>query len=154
LTKFSGPLLIGYFGYGNAGDEWILRLLSQSLPLPWSAVIGPDPRGIGAGLAVPRRPWKILKALSGSSALVFGGGELFQHRTSLRSLVYFLGLAILARLLGKPIFAYGISLDADLSAPARWLVRRALAGAQLWLRDRDSIEALGSGAYAPDAVWT
>lgn len=149
------PLLAGYFGFGNAGDEMILQLLQDRLgPAPFLS--GPRPNH---PLSVPRyNPFKILKRLLRSRALVLGGGELFQSRTSFRSLAYYLTLPLLARALGRPVLGFSLALDPDLGPLSRWLtglvLRKSLG---VWVRDETSqrfLERSGlSPRQMPDVVW-
>ncbi|RYD07047.1 hypothetical protein N752_00260 [Desulforamulus aquiferis] len=53
--------------------------------------------------------WKlreIYRALKDSDMLISGGGSLLQDVTGLKSLLYYLGVILLARMLGKPVFFY------------------------------------------------
>jgi polysaccharide pyruvyl transferase CsaB len=148
------PLLAGFFGHGNAGDEMILQLLHGSPASPFLS--GPHPRG---GPAIPKfQLFRLLRSLRRSSALVLGGGELFQTRTSWKSLAYYLSLPLLARVVGRPFFGFSLSLDPDLGGGARWLTARVLRKAVgIWVRDetsRDSLERHGiSVRLMPDIVW-
>ena len=154
-ASLNRPLLAGYFGHGNAGDEMILHLLRARLgPVPF--VSGPRPLG---GPAVSRfRFFDIFRALRRSCALVLGGGELFQSRTSLRSLLYYWSLPLLARLLGRPVAGFSLALDPDMGRIEKFLtafVLRKTAG--LWVRDEASAEFLSRCGVAsqsmPDIVW-
>lgn len=133
-------LLVGYFGRGNAGDEWIHGQISKALPAPYLLAAG------------PRRPFRTLRQLRRASALVFGGGELFQTRTSRASFLYYAGLAWLARIWNKPVFAFAVSADPELPGWARSVARRALRGAAVWARDAAAAKIWGA-ALAPDSVW-
>jgi len=149
-------LLAGYFGHGNAGDEMILQVLRETLG-PTVYLSGPLPRWPGA---VPRfHPTAVLKALRDSRGLVMGGGELFQSRTSLRSLIYYLSLPWLAKFLGKPVAVHGLALDPDLPKKHRQWTARALAHAKIiTVRDLTSQQMLAEegvpSQIAPDIVWS
>lgn len=154
-------VLAGYFGFGNAGDELILQsLLRQVRAAPWVVLSGrPEDTARRTGRPAAGR-WDF-PALAGlfrrGRALVFGGGELFQTRTSRLSLLYYLALALWARLWGCRLFAYGVALDPDLPRWASAAVRGVLGMAQgLWVRDEAGLEGLQRPALAagPDAVWS
>ena len=154
-TSLNSPLLAGYFGHGNAGDEMILHLLRARLgPAPF--VSGPRPLG---GPAVSRfRFLEIFQAFRRSCALVLGGGELFQSRTSLRSLLYYWSLPLLARLMGRPVAGFSLGLDPDLRPIEQRMTAFSLRKAMgLWVRDERSAEFLsrcGVASYSmPDIVW-
>lgn len=93
-----------------------------------------------------RGPLQALGEVARAGLLVSGGGGLLQEGTSRRSLLYYVGLLLWARLLGVPrtVFAQGVG---PLWRPAsRWLTRLALAGAPLSVRDEPSrrlLEGLG-----------
>lgn len=152
-------LLIGYFGHGNAGDEWILGSLLEALGgRSCAVVVGPRPGPLGAAEAIPRgkiRP--LLRSLRSFGAVVLGGGELFQNRTSRRSLLFYLFFPCWARLRGRPAAALGVSVDPAL--PRRWVrvVRTFLRGARVWVRDEASAAALATSGTGPtlgvDSVW-
>lgn len=95
-----------------------------------------------------------------AKALVLGGGELFQARTSFVSLLYYVGLIFWARIWGCEVWTFGLGVDPSLSPIGRWLVRRALAKARgLWVRDSQTMAILQDHHravkinFAPDPVW-
>ncbi len=142
----------GYFGFGNAGDEMIARSIQAAAP-------DKDWRLLGRG---PDR-WNALVSMDlfrRSRALVFGGGELFQTRTSRASLLYYAAQSFLARFCGARFLAYGMGLDPGLPAWARAVTVSALNLAErIWFRDEESLSLYRSGggkspaSVAPDPVW-
>jgi hypothetical protein len=139
-NSINTPLLAGYFGHGNAGDEMILQMLQHRLgPAPYLS--GPRPVG---GHAIPRfHFFKFLHHLRRSQSLLLGGGELFQSRTSFRSLAYYLTLPLWARFLGRPVLGFSLGLDPDLGPLGRRLTAFALRQAlALWVRDETSLRFL------------
>ncbi|MGW0231316.1 polysaccharide pyruvyl transferase CsaB [Actinopolymorpha singaporensis] len=155
--------LLGYFGFGNAGDEAILAAeiaalrsafaaeAPAGLPVggspgeaePTFVVISGDPdhtrrtHGVDAVSRTDVRA--VLAALRGSDALVAGGGSLLQDVTSARPVAFYAGTMLAARAVGTPVFVYAQGLG-----PVRRPVNRALTGAALRasryvaLRDADS----------------
>lgn len=154
-NSINTPLLAGYFGHGNAGDEMILQMLQHRLgPAPYLS--GPRPVG---GHAIPRfHFFKFLHHLRRSQSLLLGGGELFQSRTSFRSLTYYLTLPLWARFLGRPVLGFSLGLDPDLGPLGRRLTAFALRQAlALWVRDETSLRFLKKAGIPsrlmPDVVW-
>jgi polysaccharide pyruvyl transferase CsaB len=159
-------LMLGYFGFGNAGDEAILAaeveaLRSELGPVDFVVVSG-DPAHTGRthGLeAVSRTDYRgLVAAIRGCDALVAGGGSLLQDVTSARPVAFYGGVMLLARMLRKPVFVYAQGLG-----PIRRRVNRLLAGLALRsatyvsLRDEESgalAEALGvrGAVQVPDPV--
>jgi len=145
-------VLGGYFGFGNAGDEMISRAVRGDAPgRAWRTL----------GVDAPRwNPFSLARLFRRSAALVYGGGELFQTRTSFRSILYYAVLPFLARACGARFIAYGMGLDPDLSGPALSLAVRTLDRAErVWFRDEASLELYrraggrAAASVSPDPVW-
>ncbi len=119
--------LCGYYGFGNVGDDLVLRALvreiRKAVPNIRLAVLTKK-RMTWAGLdAIPRRPLAIRRAIRTSGVLLLGGGTLLQTATSRRSLYYYLSLLLGARRAGV---RYGMLLGG--AGPiAREKDRRVLA---------------------------
>lgn len=146
-------VLAGYAGFGNAGDEWIARSVRRALPAAEWTTLGTD--------ASRLNPLTLLPLLRRSKALVYGGGELFQTRTSFRSLLYYAGLPCLARAVGVPFLAFGMGVDPGLSRAALAITVAALNRAdRIWFRDQDSLALYRNAGgrvpcdAAPDPVWS
>ncbi|NUQ02108.1 MAG: polysaccharide pyruvyl transferase family protein, partial [Armatimonadetes bacterium] len=139
-------LLSGYYGYGNVGDDAILLALARELRAGGVArIVVPagDQTGAfaGEGLEFVRRfdLRAIRAALQDGARVVSGGGGLFQDTTSVRSLVYYLGVLQLARQAGRRYVICGQSIGPLERAFSRFAVSRALAGAAaVSVRDRRS----------------
>jgi len=135
-------LLSGYYGFGNLGDEAILAGLGAALqrrghePL----VLSNDPADTERrhSFEARHRVSGLVGALTSVDAVVSGGGGLLQDATSARSLIYYLSVLRLARLLGRRTAVYAQSLG-PLSERGRRRVGAALRGVPLFLRDRTSI---------------
>jgi polysaccharide pyruvyl transferase CsaB len=109
---------LGYYGFNNLGDDLLLASLAQALAqaLPVNLQILTQNPGL-TGQQYPQsqcfhrmRPWSLVKALAGSQWLILGGGGLFQDSSSLKNVVYYAGVIVLARLLGNRVlwWAQGI----------------------------------------------
>jgi N-acetylglucosaminyldiphosphoundecaprenol N-acetyl-beta-D-mannosaminyltransferase len=76
-----------------------------------------------------------------SKRLVFGGGTLFQDRTSLRSLMYYLAIAKIASMNGVKVELWGNGLGEINSPIGKRLLKKALNRASyIGLRDKHSYE--------------
>jgi polysaccharide pyruvyl transferase CsaB len=150
-------VLAGYFGFGNAGDELLRAVLTrQARAVDWTVLSArPSP---GTGEVRRWDPLAVLSALRRGRGLLFGGGEIFQVRTSRASLLYYAALGRAARLLGRPVGAYALGVEPHLPAWAGSAVRGVFRGSRvLFARDEDSARALSAGpafpAVVPDPVW-
>jgi len=156
-SKDLNGALAGYFGFGNAGDELILAAALERVNARWT-VLSQTPQKTAVA-SVSRWDFPALAAVfRRSRGLLLGGGELFQARTSARSLLYYAALIFWARLWGARVWGFGLGVDAALPAWGRWLVRRALSGAAgLWTREEEAFRLLSDVAptrRAPDPVWS
>jgi polysaccharide pyruvyl transferase CsaB len=112
-------LVSGYYGFGNAGDELILRALCGRIKAKLDGstltVLSADPKksSIDLGINAVNRwnPVRILAAMIGCDRFISGGGGLFQDRTGSLSLYYYLFLIALAKVLGKKIIICGAGIS-------------------------------------------
>lgn len=142
-------VMLGYFGFGNAGDEAILAAevtaLRAALGTDTSFVaVSGDPAETRAthGIeAVSRTDFRALIAtLRGADALIAGGGSLLQDVTSARPVAFYAGTMLIARALRKPVFVYAQGLGPITRAANRRLAAWALrAATYVSLRDESSI---------------
>jgi len=110
-AKQKSLLLIGYFGYGNLGDELLWQTFARRFLedfADYRIVLLHSGRNIppdSARFSIVRRsaPLQILEEILTCSAIVIPGGGLLQSSTSLRSLVYYLTLLTFARLAGARV---------------------------------------------------
>ena len=146
MTQRARLLLSGYYGFGNFGDEALLRIFVDAWhrrrPGDEITVLSEHPdetrRTFGVA-AVPRMAWSaVASAVRGADVVVSGGGGLLQSATSLRSLLYYSSIIREARRAGRKaaIFAQGIG---PLNYFGREVVKRACAGVDLaCVRDETS----------------
>ena len=164
------PLLVGYYGEHNLGDDALLEVLLGQLPVVCHPTVtardqAQVQRRFGVATVDRRRLGAVLSALGRSDALVLGGGSLLQDATSFASLLYYGALISAARSQGKPVLLWGQGLGPLRRRRSRLLVRALLAMASgcSW-RDPDSAALaarLGwrpqgpqpSGAVGSDPVW-
>lgn len=105
-------VLAGYYGFQNMGDEALLEVLILKLkelnPHIRIFVLANNPKEISKKLkveAVERfNLFHLIKAFFMSDRIIFGGGGLFQDITSLKSLLYYLGLIVIAKIMRNKIY--------------------------------------------------
>ena len=158
------PLLCGYYGEHNLGDDALLKALLLQLPASWRPLVtahdGPQVEAEHGVDTVPRRRLtSVLKALRHCDGLVLGGGSLLQDATSLRSLIYYAALIAAARLQGKPVLLWGQGLGPLRRRISRLIVRAVLPQASgiSWRDDDSRALAMRLGVKAPsgsDPVWS
>lgn len=111
----SKVLISGYYGFANAGDEAMLSAIILALKAKHAdmeiVVISGDAEATASvyGIrAIPRfDATSIFNELRSCDLLISGGGSLLQDITSRRSLLYYLSIIQLARLMGKKVMLYG-----------------------------------------------
>lgn len=116
MAKPSKVLISGYIGFENFGDDAVFSLLVNHLKNKGISVsaLSSNPSKTAKVYGVDAYKYKkfneIYNAISNTDILISGGGSLLQNTTSTGSLLYYLGIIFLAKLLGKKviIFAQGI----------------------------------------------
>lgn len=148
-------LLCGYYGFGNMGDDILLRraILRAQNQFPELSVgaltLSPrkDTRRFGVRCFSRRLPL----ALFACKHLVFGGGTLLQENTSLRSLCYYSALILLAKRLGVRTYLWGNGVDTPRSPFGRYLMHSALDACDyIGLRDGHSLSVARSLTANPN----
>ncbi len=157
------PLLCGYYGEHNLGDDALLAVLLEQLPAGVRPLVTAHDQALVrsrfAVETVDRRALAgVLKALAGCDALVLGGGSLLQDSTSFRSLIYYALLIVSARLRGRPVLLWGQGLGPLRRRRSRCLVRALLplVSASSWRDPASAALAVrlgGGGAVGSDPVW-
>lgn len=93
-------LISGYYGFGNLGDEALLRVIVSQIrsrhPYAEIDVLSASPQDTAHELRVDASPrWDakaVRAAIDKADVVISGGGGLLQNATSLRSLVYYAGI--------------------------------------------------------------
>jgi polysaccharide pyruvyl transferase CsaB len=136
----------GYYGFMNAGDEAILEAIIQQLqqlghtPLVFSVNPAETQRRLGVEAVHRTRSNEVWAAMGRIDRLWLGGGGLLQDTTSTLSLIYYLGMAQLARLRGKPVRIFNQSLG-PLTRGGERMVQAGLRLGQIpcWFREESSL---------------
>jgi len=145
-------VISGYYGFHNAGDEAMLYAMLEALgaavPDLCPVVLSADPAYTSARFgvkAVDRAdPRQVASELRRADLLISGGGGLLQDVTGPRSIVYYLGVVLLARALGCPVFFYAQGVGPVNTRLGRLLVRLVVGRGveRITVRDPDSKEEL------------
>ncbi len=144
-------VISGYFGYGNSGDDTSLFCLISAIQNEYSgarlAVLcrrtGDFAKWCGAVGIGRYNIFRMISSLRRSRLLISGGGSLFQNSTSIRSLLYYVSVIVLARLCGA-----GVVICANGIGPLRGkfaeglVMRAALMAEYISVRDTASLEYL------------
>jgi polysaccharide pyruvyl transferase CsaB len=139
-------VIVGYYRFGNLGDEAIRMALRAALnereclqPI-WLVSQPQDTNEVNRAC-----PLAVFAGLRRSAVLVFGGGGLLQNKTSTRSLLYYLSLILLARSLRRPVFLLGQGIGPINGRFAQVMTRFALSKVHyIGCRDRGSLDFIQS----------
>ena len=102
--------IIGYYGYGNLGDEMMKKATSERLTALGVGRIFPLERIAPKGGIGRSKPLSALRRLRRCDAVILGGGNLLQNETSLASFFYYAAWLLLCR--RKTLHAVGIGVGA------------------------------------------
>ncbi|NLJ76393.1 MAG: polysaccharide pyruvyl transferase CsaB [Peptococcaceae bacterium] len=140
-------VISGYYGFHNSGDEAILYAMLVALrdvvPDLEVVVLSGDPaytaQEFGVRAISRDNPAQVFRALRECQLLISGAGGLLQDINGPRSIIYYLGVVLMAGLLGKPVFFYAQGFGPVNSALGKALVRWVAKGVHtITLRDPDS----------------
>ncbi len=158
--KRDGVIVCGAYGFGNAGDEAILKSIVQSLrgmdPYLPITVLAKKTKLLKQQtrvdaiytLNIPKALW----AMRRSRLFINGGGTLIQNATSQRSLWYYLFTLRAAKSMGNLVDMYGCGIGPVTGERNIRLVRGVLESSvdALTLREEDSLAELQKfGVSAP-----
>ncbi|MFA6432089.1 MAG: polysaccharide pyruvyl transferase family protein, partial [Candidatus Margulisiibacteriota bacterium] len=108
-------IISGYYGFGNIGDEAVLKAIIDGFnkyqPSVQLTVLSSAPhftKEINKVRAIPRDiSFDLIKEIWETDVFISGGGSLFQDLTSKKSFYYYIGLVFLAKLFGKKTVVLG-----------------------------------------------
>ncbi|MBQ7299016.1 MAG: polysaccharide pyruvyl transferase CsaB [Clostridia bacterium] len=148
-------LFCGYYGFGNMGDDSLLRAIIANLrridPDARMTVMSrcPDKTARMYGTHAVNRfnPFSVIRAMRHAKVLIFGGGNLLQDGSSARSLYYYTWILKTAKRCGCRIMVYANGIGPLHLEKSRRAAADALSLADIiTLRERDSVhecEVLG-----------
>ena len=149
-------IISGYYGFNNTGDEAVLEAMLSGMRSEAAGrgeeilftVLSKYPAQTVAQhnvTAISRTNlMQIVSALFSCDLFISGGGGLLQDVTGLRlSVAYYLGLVLMARLLGKPAVLYAQGIG-PVKRPVNRLLIRMIANRATFItvRDNDSLAEL------------
>ena len=147
--KYGDILMCGYYGFRNMGDDSLLRAIIENIRLcdgdARITVMSHSPKEteeIYGTNAIDRfSPFAVLRAMKHARLLIFGGGNLLQDGSSVRSLYYYTWILRLAHRMGLKIMVYANGIGPLHSEKSREIAKRALQCADLLtLREKDSYQ--------------
>ncbi len=154
-------VLSGYYGFQNTGDEALLAAMLSDLRAeigdPELVVLSrrPEETAGAHGVTSINRfdPVGVTRAIRGANLFISGGGTLLQDKTSLRSLLYYAGLALFASRSGCKLMLYANGLGPLETRIGKRIARSVLRSAQaVTLRDKmsaDKLHSLFEPGHAP-----
>jgi len=164
-------VIAGYYGFGNAGDEMILRSVLADVRSvidgPRFTVISGDPSATAAAFNVEAVRFTdmpaVIAAIRDSDLVILGGGGLFHDYwgVDVETLLtprhggvsFYAGIAMLATVLDKPLIIYGVGVGPLGSVAAKRLTRAVFDQAVLaTVRDETSKQVLMEAGVDPEAV--
>lgn len=146
-------LLVGYFGFDNLGDELLLisllDYLKKNLPDVKPLVLYGKalPKVYGAEV-IPRE--KLFSGIKRVDGVCFAGGSILQDVTSLRSLLYYLGIILLSFIMRKQVIMISQGIGPIRSNLGKRLLKILNLVYSISVRDADSFKLLDTfGIYKP-----
>jgi len=154
MTKY---VISGYIGFDNFGDEAIARVLTEKLKREGAekiTLISSNPQKTADIHGVEACPMlKFIRPLLKADILISGGGSLLQDVTSLKSLIYYLGIIYVALFLQKKVIIYAQGIGPIRSGFGQILTKFALKYCtEITVRDKKSQELLESWGIKADLV--
>lgn len=146
MTKY---VVSGYIGFDNFGDEAIARVLTERLKKEGAekiTLISSNPEKTAQIHGVNSCGMlDFFNSIKEADVLISGGGSLLQDVTSLKSLIYYLGVIFTALILGKKVEIFSQGIGPINSKIGQILTRMALLRAtKISVRDKKSQELLKS----------
>ena len=151
-------VMSGYYGFNNTGDEAIMLSMHKNIQELGEnyhiTVLSNKPEetkekyGIEAVYRFGMRD--VFHAIRKCDVLLSGGGSLLQDSTSTRSLMYYLSITVMAKMLRKKVMLYANGIGPVSGKRNRRLVKQVVNRADLiTLREENSYEELLSMGVNP-----
>lgn len=107
-------IISGYYGFGNVGDDAMLRSIIDNLKLQKPdisiLVLSKNPiatsHNYGVNTVNRKNMFAVYSSMRKSKLFIYGGGNIIQDSTSSRSLMFYLGTAWLAKKLKLKVMFY------------------------------------------------
>ena len=152
-NKQYNVLMSGYYGFNNSGDDAILLSIHANLKKLGDnikiTVLANNPEvtkgKYGVDVVDRYNALSVISAVRKCDVFISGGGSLLQDRTSTRSIVYYLSIIKLAKLMGKKVMLYANGIGPVEKPYNRNLVKRVVNKVDLiTLREQNSCDELRS----------
>lgn len=146
-------LICGYYGFKNLGDEALLKVMNDT-------ILAIDPQADVEALTYDinytttflgikgfsrESVFSMVKKIKSVDVVLFGGGSLIQDATSSKSLLYYLGMMYLSKVLGKKVGIVGNGYGPVTKPFNKWLVKRVLNKLDgITIRDQEEFNELRS----------
>ena len=149
--KVYNVLMSGYYGFNNSGDDAILLSIHANLKKLGDnikiTVLASNPeetaKKYGVDVVDRYNAVKVLEAVKKCDVLLSGGGSLLQDRTSTRSIVYYLSIIKLAKMMGKKVMLYANGIGPVEKTKNRNLLKNVVNKVDLiTLREQNSFDEL------------
>ena len=149
--RMKNVFIFGYYGFKNIGDEAILEAIVEEfrevIPEAQITVLSYNAAETASRYqinAVSRNRFlEVVKSIKNANVVMSGGGSILQDVTSSRSLMYYLGIILLAKLMGKKVAFYGNGFGPILRRSNQWLVRHIINQVDLLtVRDVESRQVM------------
>ncbi|QTA38749.1 polysaccharide pyruvyl transferase family protein [Thermosipho ferrireducens] len=136
-------LLIGYYGFGNLGDEMMVSTIKDFLLS----------QGFNVNIPVPKEKilnqkqfnrFNILKLFENilkADAIICGGGGVLQDKTSFKSFFYYYSIFEFSLLMRKPVIFFGNSFGPVRKKLSMLLLKRLLKQKKLYIFARDPVSS-------------
>ncbi len=130
-------LLLGYYGFGNFGDEVSACAIRDALAKQGHAVtvVCANARKNSVRFGSKCVGRYRFRALKDCRALILGGGSVLQDETSLRSFLYYAAWIALAKKRGLRVLLYANGIGPICTRLGKWLLPRVLRGVRILCRD-------------------
>jgi len=136
-------LLLGYYGYGNLGDELMFEASKKILrETGFREILVPYPRRTSdRGFTPIRRydPLSLMLSVKKSHVLFIGGGGILQDETSFRSMLYYSMIIEIFSLSKKKVILFGNSLGPLRKRSSKCLIRDMLRKRNVYFFARDPV---------------
>ncbi|MEW4372152.1 polysaccharide pyruvyl transferase CsaB [Paenibacillus kandeliae] len=149
-------VISGYYGFGNSGDEAVLKSILNSLAAQEEAegiriipvVLSNDPEWTARMYNVRSvhrmKLAEIRQLMKESDGMISGGGSLLQDSTGLLTIPYYLGIVHIAQWARKPVFIYAQGVG-PVQRPFffTWIRNVFRKSVYISVRDQESAALLG-----------
>lgn len=151
----------GYYGFDNFGDEGILGILVQNLKSMNAeneiTVFSSKPEKTSKRYEVKSINtfgyMQVLNNLENTDVLISGGGSLLQDSTSIKSLLYYLGVIFMALANKKKVIIFAQGIGPIKNPFARFLTKNLLKRVNyISVRDEKSLFLLRGWGLSPQLV--